>query len=174
MSEGADGVSLFNYFIPWDERPRLEPDFGVLRELSSLDSLTNKEKLYTLAVPKFPVSNVSLPSQMPLRLQPGVETAVFMRVHEPVRPSSVVLCFESGAELKPEDLKVEFNGWEPGRGFHPAAPQVFPTRIPHPLPPTGRLVQFKIRPEWLHEANVITVRVERELTVQNVDLGVRH
>jgi hypothetical protein len=174
LNDGADGIYLFNYFISWDERPSLEPDLGVLRELTSADSLVAKDKLYSLAVPKYPVPNVSLPSPMPLELKPGVASQVVLRVHEPRRPSALVLRLEGRGEVRPGDLAVRFNGRPLRQGRHPDGPQIFARRIPHTLPSTGNLVEFDVSPDLLREKNVLSIKAQGGITLLGVDLGVKH
>jgi hypothetical protein len=174
LHEGADGIYLFNYFIPWDERAGLEPDFAFLKELTSPDSLARKDKLYTLPVPKYPIPNVSLSSPMPLRLRPFVASEVTLRVHEPERPASLVLQLEADVDVNPSDLVVQFNGRTLIGARRPDVPQLFPRRIPHPLPPTSHLVVFDVPSGLMRERNSVRITTKQMMTLETIDLAVRH
>ena len=47
---GADGMYLFNYFCSREEK--LEPDFGVLKDIAHPETLAGKDKLYGMGPAK--------------------------------------------------------------------------------------------------------------------------
>ena len=169
---GSDGIYLFNYFVAWDAG--LEADTEVLTELANPELLTGKDKLYTLAIPRYPVPGVSLPSQVPIRLKKGEKTSVTMRTHEPVRPRSVVLRIECADTLATGDLRVRMNGTDLRQGLTPAHPQVFPEKIWPSLPIREKTLEFMADPAILKDVNELSIQANRPVTVEWVYLGVKH
>jgi uncharacterized lipoprotein YddW (UPF0748 family) len=169
---GSDGMYLFNYFTAWDAG--LDADTGVLREMADPDSLTGKDKLYTLAIPRYPVPNVSLTSPLPLKCAPGEEKSVTVRVHEPVQPKSVTVRIECSEDVKPEDLQLALNGRRLAGGRTPASAQIFPQKIWPALPIREKTLEFDVDPDILLDANPLTIRALRPLTIEWVYLAVKH
>ena len=169
---GSDGIYLFNYFVAWDAG--FEVDTDVLAELANPELLIGKDKLYTLAIPRYPVPGVSLPSQVPIRLKKGEEKSVTVRTHEPVRPGSVVLRIECADTVITGDLRVWINGTYLPQGLTPSQPQVFPERIWPSLPVMKKTLEFVADPALLKDVNVVTIQANRTVTVEWVYLGVRH
>jgi len=172
LAAGADGIYLFNYFIAWDEGG--QPDFGVLPELLSLDSLTGKDKLYTLCAAKYPVPDVSLPAQLPVVLKRGEKIRLSIPVCEPRRPRSVVVRAESDAPVLAREVQILFNGTPLPEGRTPVNPQVFVHRIPHKLTPVEAAVEYVIDPALLRPVNVIELTSTRDLRLEWLYLGVKH
>ena len=169
---GSDGIYLFNYFVAWDAG--FEVDTDVLAELANPELLIGKDKLYTLAIPRYPVPGVSLPGQVPIRLKKGQEKSVTVRTHEPVRPGSVVLRIECADTVITGDLRVWINGTYLPQGLTPSQPQVFPERIWPSLPVMKKTLEFVADPALLKDVNVVTIQANRPVTVEWVYLGVRH
>jgi len=171
-ASGSDGIYLFNYFVAWDAG--FEADIDVLRELAHPDSLVGKDKLYTLAIPRYPVPGVSLPDQLPLVLAKGEEKSVILKTHEPLQPRSGVLRVECAGELLPGDLDVRWNGLALGRGVRPENPQVFPEKIWPSLPVRENMLEFAVDPASVKAENQIVIRSGKDMKVEWVHLGVRH
>lgn len=169
---GSDGIYLFNYFVAWDAG--FEADTDILRELAHPDSLLGKDKLYTLAIPRYPVPNVSLQGQLPLVLAKGQEKSVTLKTHEPVRPRSGVLRVECAGELSPGDLVLRWNGSDLGRGVRPESPQVFQEEVWPSLPVRENMLEFAVDPASVKAENQIVIKSGKELRVEWVHLGVRH
>jgi parallel beta-helix repeat protein len=170
-ASGADGIYLFNYFTRWDVG--LEPDVQLLSELVSPDSLAGKEKLYTLAVPRYPIPGVSLLGQLPLEMKGGERKTVALRIVEPKQPFSAVLRIECREEISPGDLRVTFNGHSLAEGTNPLNAQVFPQKVPYPLTSTHRILEFRLDPKHLLTANTFSIEAKRSLTVQWLHLATR-
>jgi hypothetical protein len=170
-SKGSDGMYLFNYFVAWDAG--LEADTDVLRELACPDSLVGKDKLYTIAVPRYPIPGVSLPGQLPLRIESGMERSIHIQTHEPTMPRSVIVRLECAEDLSPDDLHLGFNSDTQSTGKIPLQPQIFPERVLGPLPLTGKTLEFSIDPAELKSQNVLTVKARRPVTLEWVYLAVR-
>jgi hypothetical protein len=171
-ASGADGISLFNYFVRWDVG--LAPDLEVLTDLVSADSLVGKDKLYTLAESRYPIPGVSLPGQVPLFLETGGEKGVRLKIHEPKRPSAAVLRIECRAGIAPADLRVMLNGTLLAEGAHPSSALVFPQRVPYALPPKGNILEFSVDPGALQGVNTLLLQAAVKCTVQWISLGLRH
>lgn len=169
---GADGIYLFNYFVAWDVG--LQADLAVLPELANPDSLIGKNKLYTLAVPRYPIPGVSLPGVLPLVLRPGKEQSVRILTNESLVPRALVLRIEVDEDISPGDITVRFNGATPGGGTSPATPQVYPEKIWPGLPSMKKTLEFEIDPSLLRPENTLAIGAQRQLTVQWVYLGVIH
>ncbi|MCC6398885.1 MAG: right-handed parallel beta-helix repeat-containing protein [Bacteroidetes bacterium] len=169
---GADGIYLFNQFTAWDAG--LEMDTKVLAELADPKALDGKDKLYTLAVPWFPVPGISLKSQLPLTLRKAELQTLSVRVHEPVKPDSVVLRIECSEAISPTDLRLVFNGTTLQQGVQPASPQIFPEKIFRKMPDVTKTVEFAIDPLQLKESNSISIHAMNSLRVDWVYLGVIH
>jgi hypothetical protein len=169
---GADGMYLFNYFVAWDYG--LQADTEVLPELADPELLIGKDKLYTLAVPRYPVPGVSLPGQVPLRLGAGEEGLVTLRIHEPVRPRSAVLRIECAGPIAPKSVRARLNGKPLVSGRTPSTLQVFSEKGFHPLPEVTNTVEFIVDPNDLKESNALTIRVGDPAQVEWVYLAVRH
>jgi hypothetical protein len=172
LKDAADGIYLFNYFIAWDEG--LEPDLSALGVLLSPDSLATKSKLYTLAIPKYPVPHVSLPSPMPLTLEEGESRDFAIATNEPREPSKLILRLEARADVDPIDLVVSFDGKPLGNGYRTDQLQIFAHTIPHPLAPVSRIVEFVVPPAWLQPMNAVRVTARNHLTLEYVYLAVIH
>jgi hypothetical protein len=171
-ASGADGMYLFNYFVAWDYG--LQADTEVLPELADPALLTGKDKLYTLAVPRYPVPGVSLPGQVPLRLGAGEEGQVTVRIHEPVRPTSAVLRIECAGPIAPLNIRVRLNGKPLVSGHTPSTPQIFAQKGFHPLPEIAKTVEFDVDPNDLQESNTLSLRVSDRAQVDWVYLAVKH
>jgi Right handed beta helix region len=170
---GSDGIYLFNYFVAWDAG--LQADMDVLPELSNPDSLIMQDKLYTLAIPRYPVANVSLPSPMPLSLLRGESRSVTMKTNEPVKPERVVLRIECAENVTPADLEISFNGQQPGDGTQSRSPMIFPQPVEYSPASTPKLVEYTIDPDHLKKVNLIELRTTgRTLHVDWIYLAVWH
>jgi len=170
-ASGADGLYLFNYFTRWDVG--LEPDFQLLSELVSPDSLAGKEKLYTLAVPRYPIPGVSLPGQLPLEMKGGERKTVVLRIVEPKQPRSAALRIECLEEVNPGDVQVAFNGRGLAEGANPRYAQVFPQKVPYSMPSTHQILEFRLDPKQLLSVNTFSIEAKRSLTVQWLHLATR-
>ncbi len=169
---GADGLYLFNYFVAWDYG--LQADTEVLPELADPALLAGKDKLYTLAVPRYPVPGVSLPGQVPLRLGAGEEGQVELRIHEPVRPQSAILRIEFAGIITPQSVRVRLNGKPLVSARTPSTPQIFAEKGFHPLPEVANTVEFDVDPKDLQESNGLSIRVTDPAQVDWVYLAVKH
>jgi hypothetical protein len=169
---GTDGLYLFNYFVAWDMGQ--EADMEVLRDMSDPDSLTGKDKLYTMAIPRYPVPNVSLGSPLPLVLEPGETGAVVMRTHEPVRPRAATLRIEADAELDPAVMTVAVNGTTLPPGKRPEHPMSFPQTVEYPPPDVRHTVEFDVDPTLLSDACEFTFRTRAAVRIEWIYLAVRH
>ena len=169
---GSDGMYLFNYFVAWDAG--FEADTEVLKELANPDLLAGEDKLYTIAIPRYPVRGVSLPGQVPLRLIKGDAKSVTVHTHEPVRPQSVVVRIECADTLTAADLRVRLNGTELRNGVIPEYAQIFPERIWPSLPAREKTLEFVADPVLLMDVNEVTIQANRAVTVEWVYVGVRH
>jgi len=169
---GSDGMYLFNYFVAWDAG--FEADTEVLKELANPELLTGKDKLYTIAIPRYPVPGVSLPGQVPIRLKKGEAKSVTVRTVEPVRPRSVVVRIECADTLATTDLRVQLNGTDLRQGIVPKTAQIFPEKIWPSLPVREKTLEFVTDPALLKEATEVTIRANKDLTVEWVYVGVKH
>jgi hypothetical protein len=169
---GADGIYLFNYFVAWDAG--LRADIDVLREIADPDSLGGKDKLYTLAVPRYPIPGVSLPGVLPLGLVPGVERTLSVRTQEATAPRSLILRIETEEAIESGDIALRVNGAIPPPGKTPAAPQIFPEKIWPELPFVKKTLEFALDPSFLRPEITLALTARRRLTVQWVYLGVLH
>jgi hypothetical protein len=169
---GADGMYLFNYFVAWDYG--LQADTEVLPELADPVLLAGKDKLYTLAVPRYPVPGVSLPGQVPLRLEAGVEGQVMLRIHEPVLPRAAILRIEFAGKIAPQSVRVRLNGKPLVSARTPATSQIFAEKGFHPLPEVANTVEFDVDPKDLQESNALSIRVSDPAQVDWVYLAVKH
>jgi len=169
---GADGIYLFNYFVAWDMG--LQADMDVLRDLSHPDSLSGKDKLYTVAIPRYPVPNVSLGSQLPLDVAPDKPCFVTVRTNEARRPRSVTLRIECERDVDPDDIHVMFNGVVLQIGGRPERSMLFPQPVEYKPAPTSRSVEFAVDPALVETENRLRVQSDREARVDWVYLAVRH
>ncbi|MFH0991455.1 MAG: right-handed parallel beta-helix repeat-containing protein [bacterium] len=169
---GSDGIYLFNYFVAWDAG--LEADTKALPELTHPDSLIGKDKLYTIAIPRYPVPGVSLPGQLPLQLKKGDEKKGMIRTHEPVRPKALVIRIECADTIAAGDLRLRLNGKELQNGVTPASEQIFAEKIWPSLPVREKTLEFTANPALLKEVNDLTIHANKGITVEWVYLGVRH
>jgi len=169
---GSDGMYLFNYFVAWDAG--LEADIEVLAELAEPDSLIDKDKVYTIAVPRYPVPGVSLPGQVPLNMKQGEERSVVVQTHEPKRPESVTIRIECADTVSAGDIQLRLNESGLQRGTTPDNPQIFPAKIWPSLPIREKTLEFVADPSLLKDLNVLKIRAKRPLTVEWVYVGVRH
>ena len=169
---GSDGMYLFNYFVAWDAG--FEADTEVLKELANPELLAGKDKLYTIAIPRYPVPGVSLPGQVPLRLKKGEAKSVTVRTVESVRPRSMVVRIECADTLTTSDLSVQLNGTDLRRGIVPKIAQIFPEKIWPSLPVREKTLEFAADPSLLKDVNEVTIRANRAVTVEWVYVGVRH
>jgi hypothetical protein len=169
---GSDGIYLFNYFVSWDAG--LQADIDVLAELADPELLAGKDKLYTIAIPRYPVPGVSLPGQVPIRLTKGDQKSVFIKTVEPTRPKSVVLRIECADTLRVGDLEIQMNGAPLGQGLMPANAQIFPETIWPALPVREKTLEFRVDPALLQPSNRIVIQAHRGVTVEWVYLGVKH
>jgi hypothetical protein len=169
---GADGIYLFNQFTAWDAG--LDMDTEVLAELADPGLLAGKDKLYTLAVPWFPVPGISLKSQLPLTLKKAELQTLYVRIHEPVKPDSAVLRIECSDIISPGDLRLAFNGSALREGVQPVSPQIFPEKIFRTIPNATKTLEFAIDPSRLKESNSISIHAMKPLRVDWLYLGVMH
>jgi hypothetical protein len=169
---GSDGIYLFNYFVAWDTG--FQVDTEVLAELASPELLRGQDKLYTIAIPRYPVPGVSLPGQVPIRFKKGDEKSVTIRTHEPLRPRSVVLRIECAETITTGDLRVWINGTYLRQGLTPSQPQIFPEKIWPSQPVRERTLEFEADPALLKDVNEVTIQANLPVTVEWVYLGVRH
>ncbi len=70
LASGADGVNLFNFFIPRQKRQPQEPLFNVLAQMGDLESLRSKERRHAITS-GFQIAEFDLPRQVPVELSPG-------------------------------------------------------------------------------------------------------
>jgi hypothetical protein len=169
---GADGMYLFNYFVAGDAG--LEPDTEILAELADPRLLDGKEKLYTLAVPWYPVPGISLSSQLPLALRKAELKTVTMRIHEPVTPKSASLRIECKEDVTAGDCRVVLNGVALTQGVRPIEPQLFPELVTRQMPDVAKTLEFPVDPALLKEVNSISIHPQVPLQVEWVYLGVKH
>jgi hypothetical protein len=169
---GSDGMYLFNYFVAWDAG--FDADIDVLKELANPELLDGKDKLYTLAIPRYPVPGVSLPGQVPIRLSKGESEVVTVRTHETVRPISLVLRIECADTLAAGDLQVRFNGNALDRGVVPQSAQLFPQKIWPSLPVREKTLEFVVDLTLFKDSNEVTIQANRAMTVEWVYLGVKY
>jgi hypothetical protein len=169
---GSDGMYLFNYFVAWDAG--LQVDIPVLAELANPDSLVGKDKLYTLAVPRYPVPNVSASSPLPLDIGPGGEASVRVRLVEPRRPRTVRLRIECAGVVEPRDVRVDWNGLPLAQGSRPLAAQIFPQPVEYKLPPADRSVEFDIDPSRMDSENTLKILSAGKIRVEWIYVAVRH
>jgi hypothetical protein len=169
---GGDGIYLFNYFVAWDAG--FEPDIDVLAELAQPERLAGKDKVYTVAVPRYPVPGVSLPGVVPLELKGGVAKSVLVRVAEPARPKRALLRVECDEDLQRGDLSVRFNGALLPDGVVPSAAQFFPQPTWPEAPVRSRTLEFAVNPASLKGENRISISSRKEVTVRWVYLAALH
>ena len=171
--DGARGSPLlFNYFVAWDAG--FEADTEVLKELADPDLLTGKDKLYTIAIPRYPVPGVSPTGQVPLRLKKGDAKSVTVRTHEPVRPRTVVVRIECADTLTTADLSVRLNGTILQNGVIPKSAQIFPEKTWPSLPVREKTLEFTADPALLKDTNEVLIQANRAITVEWVYVGVKH
>jgi hypothetical protein len=149
-------------------------DTDVLTELADSRLLEGKDKLYTLAVPWFPVPGISLTSQLPLALRKAELKTVTVRIHEPVKPKTVLLRVECKEKIAVGDLRVTLNGVTLTQGVHPASPQIFPEKVFRQMPDVAKTLEFPVDPNVLKESNAISIHAQVPLQVEWVYVGVRH
>jgi len=169
---GSDGIYLFNYFVAWDAG--FEADTEVLAELANPELLIGKDKLYTIAIPRYPVPGVSLPGQVPVKLRRGEEKSVIVRTFEPSRPRSIIVRIECSDSLIAGDLRVKMNGVLLSGGVRPSLPQIFPQKSWPSLPVEEKTLEFVADPSLLKDTNELAIQASRLVTVEWVYLGVRH
>ena len=169
---GGDGLYLFNYFVAWDAGG--EADIEVLAELARPEELAFRDKVYTLAVPRFPVPGVSLPGQVPLPIRAGGEAEVVVRTVESVKPTRVLLRIECDGELRPGDLSVRFNGSPSGGGIVPTEAQFFPQATWPEIPVRVKTLEFVIDPGFLRGDNRVVIVSRNDVTIRWVYLAVLH
>jgi hypothetical protein len=169
---GSDGIYLFNYFVAWDAG--FQADTEVLRELAHPDSLVRKDKLYTLAIPRYPVPYVSLPSPLPLNVREGERGGVVLRVHEPVAPRTITLRIECAADVGPSDLRVAFNATDLAPGVRPTSALLYPQPVEYKPAPVSRAVEFQVPPHILQDVNSVSILGGTSLTVHWIYLAVKH
>jgi len=169
---GSDGMYLFNYFVAWDAR--FQADTDVLTELANPELLVGKDKLYTLAIPRYPVPGVSLPGQVPLTLKKGEEKSVVVRTVESTKPRNIVLRIECSDTLAAGDLQIRMNGVTLAGGVRPSSAQIFPEKIWPSLPVREKTLEFVADPGLLRDTNELTIQASRPVTVEWVYLGVMH
>ena len=169
---GADGMYLFNYFVAWDAG--FQADTDVLTELANPELLANKDKLYTIAIPRYPVPGVSLPGQVPIQLKQGEEQSVTVRTHEPVRPRTVVVRIECSDTIAAGDLQLKMNGIVLGKGVRPSDAQIYPEKIWPSLPVREKTLEFNADPALLHDTNQLMIQANRSVKVEWVYVGVKH
>jgi len=169
---GADGIYLFNYFVQWDAG--LETDTEVLPELADSELLSRKDKLYTIAPTRHPIPMVTPASPMPL-VVPKMETrTVTFRTAELRLPQSVTLRVECKEDVAPGELKVWLNVAELGEGIHPLDSLLFPQPVDFRPAPSSRVLEFRVDPALLKEANALTFSVTKEVQIEYIDVAVRH
>ena len=169
---GSDGMYLFNYFVAWDAG--FEADIDVLKELANPELLNDKDKLYTIAIPRYPVPGVSLPGQVPIHLSKGDVKVVTVRTHEIVRPNSVVLRIECADTLAAGDLQLRLNGKALGNGVIPKNAQIFPQKSWPSLPVREKTLEFVVDPALLKDISEVMIQANRAVTVEWVYVGVKH
>ena len=169
---GSDGMYLFNYFVAWDAG--LQADLDVLSELADPALLAGKDKLYTIAIPRYPVPGVSLPGQVPFTLKRGESKSVIVRTVETKKPRSVVLRVECADTLGTTDLQLKLNGVALAKGVRPTTHQIFPEKIWPSLPVKEKTLEFVADPSLLKKTNSVVIQAGRPLTVEWVYVGVKH
>ena len=169
---GSDGMYLFNYFVAWDAG--FQADTEVLRELANPDLLASKNKVYTLAIPRYPVPGVSLPGQVPVHLKKGESQTVSVRTAETIRARSIVVRIECAETITRADLRIRMNGTDLGIGSTPANAQLYPQKV-WPSPPVReKTLEFSADPAILKDINTLELYTSRALTVEWVHIGVQH
>jgi parallel beta-helix repeat protein len=170
LKDGADGIYLFNYFIWWDDG--LAPDLTVISELNSIEKLNRRDKLYTLSGAKYPVPNVSLPSQLPVLLKRGEQRSLYLRTDDSRVPAAVLLRIECESGLEPGDLAVTINGMPLPQGKNPVKPQMFPQKVPYAIPSAKDQLEFAVSPLTLRDRNAIRLSANKDILVEWVYLAV--
>jgi hypothetical protein len=166
---GADGIYSFNYFC--SRAAGQEPDFSVFDEIGNPDSLTRLEKLYALAVPKYPIPNVSLPAALPLELTRGESREVLMQTAEHQAPHSALLRIECRDSVSTAALQVSFNGARLSGGSHPS--REFVRKVPYKPTPAPRCLEFIIDPGVIRRNNTLTLTAREGMTVEWIYLAVK-
>jgi hypothetical protein len=169
---GSDGLSLFNYFVAWDVG--LKADIDVLHELSSAETLAGTDKLYTLAIPRYPVPNVSLSSPLPLTLGAGQSATVALRTQEPIRPRMMRLRIEAAEDMSPEEIDVTFNGTALSSGRQSESPMIFPQPVEYSPAPVSRSVEFDVDPALLETVSTLRLTTQRAARIDWIYLAVWH
>ena len=169
---GTDGLSLFNYFVAWDMGQ--SADIDVLQDLSDPDSLEGKDKVYTIAAPRYPVPNVSLGSPLPLLLAKGDSAALTIRTREGTPPRVATLRIEAADDLAPDALTVAFNGTMLPAGRQAASPMMFPQTVEYVPPPVSRAVEFDVDPTLLASACTLRLTAKSAMRIEWIYLAVRH
>jgi hypothetical protein len=169
---GSDGMYLFNYFVAWDAG--FQADTEVLPELADPSVLVGKDKVYTIAIPRYPVPGVSLPGQVPLKIKKDEKRSVVVRTAEPLRPRSIVVRIECADTIGLGDVRIRMNGIELGSGSTPVDTQIYPQKIWPSLPVREKTLEFLADPALLKETNEVTIQANRPVTVEWVYLAVKH
>ena len=167
---GSDGMYLFNYFVAWDAG--LKADTEVLPELADPALLEGKDKVYTIAVPRYPVPGVSLPGQVPLHMKQGDTRTVTVRTHETKQAKSVVLRIECADTVSTGDIRVRMNGKDLRAGSTPKKARIFSENIWPSLPVREKTLEFIADPSLLNDVNELKLETGRALTIECVYLGV--
>jgi hypothetical protein len=154
FASGADGMYSFNHFchreFGWE-------DFGVFAEIKSPETLKGKSKLYAASAARYPVPNVSMPSQLPLIVGPQRTGTVVIQTAESRRPRMVTLRVESDSSLTGRQFEVTLNGSSLHRAPH-LSTGVFPEQYWRGGSiPANRCEEFAADPSLLREKNRIAI-----------------
>jgi hypothetical protein len=158
--------------VAWDVG--LKADIDVLHELSSAETLAGTDKLYTLAIPRYPVPNVSLSSPLPLTLGAGQSATVALRTQEPIRPRMMRLRIEAAEDMSPEEIDVTFNGTALSSGRQSESPMIFPQPVEYSPAPVSRSVEFDVDPALLETVSTLRLTTQRAARIDWIYLAVWH
>lgn len=171
FAAGADGIYSFNHFCQRESGPE---DYGVFAELRSPEALLKKNKLYAAGAARYPVPNVSMPSQLPAMVGPDQSRELVLRTAEPVPPRKVTIRIEADSAVSASHLQLAFNG-KTLRPSTRAASGLFPDRYWRGgTIPSDRFVEYSVDPSLLRPENRITVNSTLKANITWLYLATQH
>ena len=171
FAAGADGIYSFNHFCQRESGPE---DFDVFAEINRPETLQRKTKIYAASAARYPVPNVSMPSQFPLWVEPDRPGEIVLRASEPVRPETVIIRIEADSSIHARQLRLTLNG-RTVRAASRLSTGLFPDRYWRGGEiPADRCVEFAADPSLLREKNRITISSKQKTKITWVYLAAGH
>lgn len=170
---GADGVAIFNFFCAREATPPVDPLFGVLREMRSLDGLRGKPKTYTLSS-GWAIPEVDGPMQVPAAVPTGQPRRfnLFLCAEPPNARVEVELLIETSDPVAADTLWLHLNHLSAGPAFKLSEPSPAPGKTEPPR--VRQTAIFAVPSAALRDGlNVLTVRNEgAQITALSLDVRV--